>query len=271
MAMNRSTIFAYGSAGLAFLGVIGSFMGGGGYATVIGGALAGLGAVFAILFYKYGYIFVPLITQQTRTVIMTDTGYEIPPSQDLILKKADGGTYYASMFMGIRIYESASEKSTEQNIAYNEFFERAISNLKFVTKISYLLYIEDISDKRKTIETKRAEAQLRLARERDKPEADPLKLDRYEREISKWDSELNKLIKGIKPMGAVAYAMTTATGITKESAMAAVRSQASELKAVLTNALNVEIEILTADEMLKTFEWEKLIPSSGQELEEAVM
>lgn len=271
MAMNQSQIFAYGAAGLAFLGVIAAFLGGGGVLAVVAGALSMLGAVFAILFYKYGYIFVPLLTQWTRTVVLTDTGYEIPPSQDVILKKAASGGYYASMFLGIRIFESASEKSQEQNLAYNEFFERAISNLKFVTKVSYLLYVEDVSEKRKTIETRRAEAQLRLAREKDKAEPDVLKLDRFEREVAKWDNELNKLIKGIKPMGALAYAMTTATGITKEAAIAAARSQANELKAVLTNALNVEIEILTADEMMKTFEWEKMIPSTGQELEEAVI
>lgn len=272
MALNQSQIFAYGAAGLAFLGFIGSFMKGTGiWFDLLAGLFAGMGAIFAILFYKYGYIFVPLITQQTRTVVITDTGYEIPPSQDAIIKKSESGTYYASVFLGIRIYESVTEKSTEQNIAYNEYFERAISNLKFVTKISYLLYVEDVSEKRKIIETRKAEAQLRLAREKEKSEPDVLKLDRYEREVAKWEAELNKLIKGVKPMGVVAYAMTTAIGITKEAALAAAKNQANELKDVLTNALNVEIDILTADEMLKTFEWEKTIPPAAQDLEGMVM
>ncbi|MDD5337643.1 MAG: hypothetical protein PHS02_04120 [Candidatus ainarchaeum sp.] len=273
MAMNRSMLFSYGSAGLAALCALGSFSvaGQGGPLALAAGVIAAAGAVLAVLFYNFGYIFVPLLTQWTRTVVVTDTGYEIPPSQDVILKKGEGGSYYASMFLGIRIFESASEKNMDQNIAYNEFFERAISNLKFVTKISYLLYVEDVSEKRKVIETRRAESQLRLAREREKTEPDVLKLDRYEREVAKWDSELNKLIKGIKPMGVIAYAMTTATGITKESAIAVARNQCNELKAVLANALNVEIEILSANEMLKTFDWEKMIPSTGQELEESVI
>lgn len=271
MPLNQSQIFAYAAIGVGFLGLIGSFMQGGGILSIIAGLFAGSGAVLAILFYKYGYIFVPLITQQTKIVVITDTGYEIPPEQDAIIKKGEGGMYYASMFLGIKVYESAVEKSMEENLAYNEYFERAISNLKSVTKISYLLYVEDVTEKRKIIETKKAEAQLRLAREKDKPEPDVLKLDRYEREVTKWESELNKLIKGVKPMGALIYAMTTATGITKEAAIATAKNQANELKAVLTNALNVEIETLKADEMLKTFEWEKMIPFGGYELEEAVM
>lgn len=271
MVLKQSKLFAYGMAGLALLGLIGALSTGGGILGIIGVIVCGISAVFAVLFYQYGYIFVPQITQLTKTVVVTDTGYEIPPSQDVIVKKGESGFYYASIFLGIRIYESAMEKDSEQNIAYNEFFERAISNFKFVTKISYLLYVEDVTEKRKIIETRMAEARLRLSREREKSEPDVLKLDRYEKEVSKWETELHKLVRGIKPIGALAYAMTTGTGITKEAAIAVARNQANELKAVLTNALNVEIDQLTGNEMLKTFEWEKMIPTLGQELEDMVI
>jgi len=43
------------------------------------------------------------------------------------------------------------------------------------------------------VETKRAQIQLRLARERDKSDPDPLKIDRYEREIVHWGLLLKKL------------------------------------------------------------------------------
>jgi hypothetical protein len=271
MAMNPSKLFAYAACGIGALGAIGCFASGSGSVfSILAGIIAAMGSVLGVLFLKYGYIFVPMITQQTRTVVITDSGFEIPPSQDVLLKKS-GNMYYASMFLGIRIYESAAEKSMDQNIAYNQFFERAISNIKYVTKISYLLYVEDVTSKKRKIEAGRAEAQLRLAREREKAEPDPLKLDRYEREIAKWDNELNKIIKGVKPMGVVAYAMTTTTGVTKEAAIAVVRNQANELKSLLANALNVEVEILSADQLLKTFEWEYMIPSMGDDLEDSVV
>jgi hypothetical protein len=156
-------------------------------------------------------------------------------------------------------------------MAYNQFFERAISNIKYVTKIAYLLYVEDVGEKRKTIETKRAEAQLRLARERDKSQPDVLRIDKYEREVAIWDAQLTKLIKGVKPMGVIAFAQTTAVGLSKDAAIASARSQANELKTVLANALNVEVVLLTGDEMLKCFEWDKFFPMSPQELEESVI
>ncbi len=239
-------------------------------AALLGGLFAGLGSIGGVLIWKYGYLIIPFITQRTKIVMVTSEGYEVPPEQDVIIKSSNG-VFYASAFLGLKIFESATEKSLEENINYSKYFERAVSNLKYVTKIAYMLYVEDVGEKRKLIETKRAEAQLRLSREREKPEPDVLKIDRYEREVAHWDAQLGKLIRGVKPMGVVAYAMTTASGLSKEAAMAAVRAQASELRTVLANALNVEVMQLTGDEMLKCFEWERFYPISPQELEESVM
>lgn len=254
------------------VGVLGAFfsIAAGGLFALVGGIISGLGALFGVLFWRYGYIMVPLITSRTRIIMMSDLGYEIPPTQDVIVKSVDG-VYYSSAFLGMKIFESATEKSAEENLVYSQFFERAISNIKYVTKISYMLYVEDVTEKRKSIETKRAEAQLRLARERDKPQPDVLKLDKFEREIQKEDNELSRLVKGVKPMGIIAYAQTTAVGVSKDAAMSLARSQAKELRSILENALNVEVNQLTGDEMLKCFEWEKFFPVTVQELEESVV
>ena len=72
-------------------------------------------------------------------------------------------------------------------------------------------------------------------------------------------------------MGVVAYAQTTAIGLSKDAAVASARTQANELRTVLANALNVEVVQLTGDEMLKCFEWDKFFPATAQELEESVI
>ncbi|MCD6549104.1 hypothetical protein J7K41_00100 [Candidatus Micrarchaeota archaeon] len=260
--------FAYVCIGIALLAALGTFIKGGAIAVL--GLIVGVGgAIIAYILYKYGYFIVPMITKMTRTVILTDTGYEIPPSQDVIVRKINN-VYYASMFLAVRIYESASEKTLEENIVYSEYFERAISSVKYVTKFAMLVYVKDISDYRMKIETKRAEAQLKLQREREKPEPDILKLDRYEREVAMWDAEIDKLSKGYKPMSMVGYVMTTAIGVTKEAAIAAARAQAKELRATISNALNCEVEILSGEEMLRCFEWEYTIPPSIELLKQQV-
>ena len=263
--------FAYGCAGLAMLGAMGSFIFGGNPAvTIIGGLLCLIGAAGAVAFFKYGYILIPLLTKYGNIVQIMEGGYEIPPSNDVILKNV-GGIYYASKFLGVRIFESTSEKTPEENVVYSEYFERAISSVKYVTKFAIMVYMKDITEHRNRIETKHAEAQLKLARERDKPEPDVLRLDRYEKEVAMWESQIHKLTRGIKPMGMISYLMTTAVGVSKEAAIAAVNSQANELKATISNALNVQVEPLSGDEMLRCFQWEAMIPPTPQELEQAVI
>ena len=271
MAQLTAKQLMYGSIALAFLGAIMAISSSAsGFLGLIGGIFAGLGGMGAIVFFKYGYLVVPLITTKARIVMVTDTGYEVPPSQDVIIKKV-GNEYYASAFLAIRIFESATERTQDQNIAYNQFFERAISNMRYAVKICYLLYAEDVAEKRRMIETRKAEAQLRLARERDKGEPDVLKMDKLERETAMWETQLQRLIKGVRPMGVLAYAMTSASGVSKEAAVATLRAQVREVKVTLQNALNVQIEQLTADEMKRCFEWEYAFPSGPKEIEEALL
>lgn len=268
--MVESKNYLIGALGLGGIGIIVTMVAGGPF-SLIGAILIVIGIVAAAAIYKYGYIIIPIITKTGNvTTVLSDSIIEVPPSQDVIVKSGTG-IYYASVFLGIKIYESMTEKSAEETMTYNEYFERAMSNLKYVTKLAYMVYVEDISEKRRNIEAKRAETQLRLARERDKPDPDVLRIDKLERELSVWDLQLNQLIKGMKPMGVVAYAMTTAVGVSKEGAIASARAQANELRSVLANALNVEVEILTADEMLKCYEWEKFMPITQKELEASIV
>ncbi len=269
MLETSSKNYLYASLGMGVIGLIFVFLLGS-TGAIFGGILIAIGTIMGVIVWKYGYLVVPLITQRTNVVMMSGEGFEIPPSQDVIVKNVNG-VFYASAFLGLKIFESVTERSPEEAVSYSQYFERAISNLKYVTKISYLLYVEDIRQKRQLIETKRAEAQLRLSRERDKPQPDPLKIDRYERELALWDGQLTRLIKGVKPMGITAYAMTTAAGVSKEAAIAKARVQAQELRTLLANALNVEVVPLQGDEMMKCFEWERFYPTTIQELEESVV
>ena len=263
---------AIGCFAIGFMGAVGAFLAtgsGGGIIAFFGAAIAGLGALFALLFYKYGYVLWPFVTSGARIVQVTDSGYEIPPSQDVILKNKNG-LYYATMFLGVRIYESVTDKTPEENSIYSEYFERAISSVKFVTKFAMLVYVKDLTKYRESIETRHAEAQLRLSREREKPEPDVLKLDRYEREVAMWETQMNKMTQGVKPMGTICYVMTSAVGVSKEAATAAVKSQGNELRATISNALNVEVVPLTGEEMLLCFDWEHVIPSSQVETEQTL-
>jgi len=261
---------SYVALGLCLLGALGSFISGGGILAPIAALLALLGGISAVAIYKYGYFIMPFLTQKGKIIQIIEGGYEIPPAQDVILKNS-GGTYYASAYLGVKIYESTTEKSPEENMVYSEYFERAISSVRFPVKFAMMVYVMDMSKHRSKLETKHAEAQLRLAREREKPDPDVLKLDRYEKEVSMYEMQVHRLVSGFKPMGAITYLMTTGVGLSKEAATAAAKTQANELKATISNALNVQVVSLQGDEMLRCFEWEYIIPPSATSMEDAVL
>lgn len=266
MATFSDKQLAYGAIGIGVLGILLSATFGGTLLSLLGSILTFIGVIVTVAILKYGYIIIPMLTQMSNVVIMTDTGYEIPPSEDVIVKKVND-LYYASVFLGIKIYESSLEKTTEEVMAYNKFFERAMTNFKKVVKICYTMQSVDASEKRKELEAKKAEAQLRLQKEREKAEPDVLRLERLEREVAYWSSQIDKLTLGMRPMRVVIYAMVTEVGITKEEVIAKAKARGNEIITLLSNSLNAEVDFLTADEMLKAFEWEKFLPTTPEELE----
>ena len=268
-SLKPSNVF-YITLGVSVMATVGALINaGGGIFGILAAVIAGLCSVLTLLLYRYSYFLVPMVTKFSNIIVVSEDGYELPPGQEVILKKV-GDSYYATKFLAVRIYESASEKSLDENIIYSEYFERAISSVNFVAKFSMMVYVKDMGDYKMKIETRKAEAQLKLSRERDKSDPDVLNLDRFEREVAMWESEIEKMAKGFKPMAAVSYIMTTADGVSKESAIAAVKSQANELRATVSNALNAEVDELSGDEMLRCFEWEYMIPNSAEKLGEQV-
>ena len=261
----------YALLALGIIGAVGSFTAAN--SMVMAPLLAILyfaGALGAVAIFKYGYFIFPFVTSRTRIVQIMSDGFEIPPAQDVILKQS-AGTYYASAYLAVKIYESTSEKSQEENMVYSEYFERAISSVRYPVKFAMMVNVLDMSKERLKWETRLAEARLKLAREREKPDPDVLKIDRFEKEVGMSEQQIQRLVSGFKPMGATTYMMTTATGLSKEAAGAAAKTQANELKATISNALNVEVALLQGEEMLRCFEWERFIPPSTEAMENSVL
>lgn len=260
-----SKYYSFGCLALSLAALVATFVNAGGYAW-ISGPVSAFFAAMAFLTFKYGYFIIPLVTKGLRVIEIRDD-FEIIPSQEAIVKNIEG-TYYASMFLLVKIYESTTEKTQEEMTIYTDYFERAITGIKYVVKFCMMIYVKDLTKYKEQIDTKRMEAQLKLQREMDKPAPDPLRIDKFERDKAMWEAQLKRVSSGVRPMGAMAYIMTTATGVSKDAAVAAVRAQATELRATLGNALNVEVIPISGEEMKQCFEWEYFIPPTAKALEE---
>lgn len=225
--------------------------------------------VLNAVIYQVGFIILPIITDILKVKEIRTGGFEVPPSQDVILKHV-GGVYYAAQFQYARLYESATAGVQEEQTSYMDMWERAVSSINYPFKFCLISYPEDIIKFREDTETNRAAAQLRLGREREKPRPDAITLDKWEREVARQNELLARLSSGEKPLGVLMYIMTMAVGVSPEAAIAAVRGQATELKATFSNALNVEISDLKGEDMKKCFDWEVAFPAALKDLKGAI-
>lgn len=259
MFLNRAVTVAALVGG--FIAVIVSLV----YGNAIFAIVAGILFVISIMTWKYGYLFIPVITKATNIVEVRDS-YEVPSSRDYIIKKTHDG-YYASKFMEIRFYESAIDKGEGEKTMMFESFEKAISSLKYIVKISLLISAIDLSKHIEEIKTKRSNIETRRAAE-GKIKAE--EVIRYDREIAMWNRLLDRLGKGERAVEVIAFGSTTAFGLTRDEAVSRVNRQAKELRTILSSALACDVADLKDLEMLKCFEWELFFPTSEEELRDEV-
>ncbi|NYZ75749.1 hypothetical protein H0N98_00680 [Candidatus Micrarchaeota archaeon] len=269
IGINDKTVAAT-TLGIAFLSILLAFQARGlGVLQIAIVAIGILSLLLDAVVYKVGFIILPFITRILKVREIRTGGFEIPPSQDVILKNV-GGVYYAIQFMYARLYESASVGVQDEQSSYMDLWERAVASVYFPFKFCVLTFLEDILKFREDVETRRAAAQLRLGREREKPRPDAITIDKWEREVAKQNELLARLSAGEKPLGTLMYITTLAIGVSPDAATAIVKGQANELKATFSNALNVEILELKGEDMKRCFDWEIAFPSTLKDLKGSI-
>ncbi|MDO8554766.1 MAG: hypothetical protein Q7S22_08205 [Candidatus Micrarchaeota archaeon] len=229
--------------------------------SVIFTVIAALLFLISLVVWKYGHILIPAITKATNFIEVRD-GYEISPTRDYIIKKSENG-YYASKFLEIRFYESTMDKQEEQKTSMIESFERAISSLKYIVKISLLISAVDLSKHIDDIKTKRGSAESKKSKIAKEGSDEGIRTDR---EIAMWNRLLDRITHGERPVEVIAYASTTSFGLTKEEAVAKVRRQAKEIRTILSSTLGCDIVEMVDLDMVKCFEWDKFFPATQEEL-----
>ena len=230
--------------------------------------LAVISAFFFLLsfgLWKYGYLIVPVITKATN-IVEIHGGYEVPPTRDYIIKKNEAG-YYASKFLEIRFYESSMDKSTEEKRTMFDSFEKAVSSLKYIVKISLMISTLDLSKHIDEIKTRRGAVEAKKAKETKMALDESMRMDR---ELAYWNRLLDRITQGERPVEIIAFASTTAFGLTRDESLARVSRQAKELRTILSSSLGCDVRDLKDLEMLKCFEWEYFYPTTQEEIKDAL-
>ena len=228
-------------------------------------AFAALMFMLSILIWKYGYLLIPALTKATN-IVEVRQGHEIGPTRDYIIKKAENG-YYATKFLEIKFYESTMDKDESRKNLLFESFEKAISSLKYIVKVSLLISAIDLSKHIEDIKTKRSAAESKKAKFIREGSDEVVRLDRA---IAMWTRELDRIAHGERPVELIAFASTTSFGLTKEEAISKVRRQSKEIKTILSSSLGGDVVELVDTEMLRCFEWDLFFPTTQEELRDEV-
>ena len=236
-----------------------------GLSSPISAIIAAFFFTLTILIWKYGYLIFPAISKATNLIEIRNN-YEVAPTRDYIIKKVENG-YYATKFLEIRFYESSMDKTEENKHTMFESFERAISSLKYIVKISLLISAVDLGKHVEDIKTKRGAAESKKAKYYKESADEVIRLDR---EIAMWNRLLDRITRGERPVELIAFASTTAFGLTREEAVAKVRRQSKEVRTVLSSSLGGDIVELVDTDMLRCFEWEMFFPATPEEMRDEV-
>ncbi|MEM0149989.1 MAG: hypothetical protein QXW10_03780 [Candidatus Micrarchaeaceae archaeon] len=210
----------------------------------------------------YAYIFTPLARMKNkRIVIKSDEAFILAPSGNAIVTR-EGSDVYATAFVKIPIYRSATEMSDEEKIEFARLFGMVATLSKTPAKITTQVYIADKEEYLNRIRNKLNDAEENYQKlSSDKASPQNL-LDRAKGEVTMWRNLLDNISRA-KSRVQVSYAMVTALGGNEEEAITLATQRAEELAAGIGATYGVTASLANADEILTFIEPDHAIPFSS--------
>ena len=219
--------------------------------------------VFDVLAFSmrfYSYIFMPIVRMKNRTVVLnSDVPFVMSPSGNAVIVRK-GSDIYASAFVKIPIYRSATEMNDDEKLDFAKMLSRIVSMNRNITKISSQLYIINKDDYISNIRTRLNEAEDRYQKVvNDKNEQ--TQTERVKGEVTMWHN-LYDSISRAQSRALIAYAMVTAIGSTDEEASNLAIQRAEETAVGIGTTLGINATVATGQEILVFLEPEYAIPFS---------
>ncbi len=207
--------------------------------------VAPLGVFFLLityLIYRWSHIYVPMF--MGKRVIRTKDAFSFSPAHDAVVRK-EGEDYIATIYLALDVYETMTAKSENQIYDYAGYFERVLSSFNDPIKISTILYESDMSRYLDELHQLKGDVEMKIANAKSEREREVL-----EREKIMWEKRIESLYKYPKKPLSVYYVVSvSAKGYSVDSAVAAARNRASEVKAVFSSGLSLSVSELAGKKM----------------------
>ena len=209
----------------------------------------------------YSYLFIPLYKMKNRTIVLSnEEPFYIAPSGNVIITR-EGSDVYASAFVKIPIYKSATEMNEEEKIDFARLFSRIVSISKTPYKITTQMYLINKDEYIAKIRDKLNEVEQRYQKSMSEKEANPSVVEREKGEVTMWHNLLESIGR-IQSHALLNYVTVTATGSTEEEATALATQQADELASGIGATLGITTTMMTGEEILLVTQADYTIPFS---------
>ncbi|MGC8538306.1 MAG: hypothetical protein ACP5MK_00340 [Candidatus Micrarchaeia archaeon] len=214
---------------------------------------------FSLRFYMY--LFFPLLKMKKRKVVLSnEETFMMAPNGNAIMIR-EGSYVYASTFVKLPIYKSATEMSDDEKRDFSLLFSKLVSVSKTPIKITTQYYIVNRDAYLNNIRDKLNEAENRYQQMINDKNANPKELDRVRGEVTMW-SNLQDSVGRAKSTSIINYIMVTAIGGNEEEAVTLAVQRGEEIAAGAGAILGITTALATGEELLLLTQPEQLIPFS---------
>jgi hypothetical protein len=208
----------------------------------------------------YSYLFVPIIKQRRRNLVLnTDDAYWLSSTADSIIHR-DGEDFIATVFIKIPLYRSGTEMTNDEKIEFTNQLSRLVSSSANPVRITSQLHIMNKDDYLNTLRATASEAELEEAALISK-NASESETSRVRGKSSMWHHMLEHVSKTTS-FELVNYASVSARGSKEFEAITGVQQRAREVMSSVAAVYGISPSIITGQAILRFVEPEYLIPYS---------
>ena len=192
----------------------------------------------------YSYILIPAIKSRGNKInLYDDPPYVLSPSGNVIFRR-EGNSVYASAFVKIPLYKSASEMNNDEKLEFAKLFSRLAIISQYPFKIVSQVYLVNTSIHKTTIINNINELEEKIANEKDERV-----LDRLKGALTMWHNLLDGLSKA-SPRDLVTFVMVSAVGGNEDEASNLAMQRAEEIASGISSLTGVNASVATRDEIL---------------------
>ena len=221
--------------------------------------LALISGIIAFATKDYLFLFEPITKMKHMNIVVDENEpYYMTPSGNAIVVRR-GNDIFATSFVKIPIYSTATEMDDDQKYNFAMLFARLVSISKTPMRLSSQLHSINKDDYIARVNAKLSESEGRYNTLQGDKNSDPKALDRVKGEVTMWRNLLDNVSRSNSQQLEV-YASISAAGNSEDEAVNLVTIKAEEIAAGISTTLGVAASMITGNEILIFIEPDRMIP-----------